>query len=300
MPGVRRRAPRRRRREAVAGARDAAARRPRGEGARAEDAQVDRRLEAEGRPERRVPGGGAARRRRRPRRSAGDDLLARRCRAVHHAAGRDHARPADRQQECRHVSDAGPRPAVDGHALAAAQGRPRRLHVQRRTARGRRRARARSGHRLLGERAAAEAHRRVHARGVPARCAGRARQVRERRPGGPGVGGDRARGLCRAGRPDRGGPVRRPHGLLHACGAVPRVPRDRTDDAARRDLSVDRGRQAAAGGRVARQGDRADLPAGDPDERARDRRLRPAGGGRIPQPGDRVDPQELPRARAAR
>ena len=64
----------------------------------------------------------------------------------------------------------------------------------------------------------------------------------------------------------------------------------------RRDLPVDRGGQAAAGGRLARQGDRAHLPACDPDERARDRRLRPAGRGRVPQPGDRVDPQELPRA----
>ena len=45
---------------------------------------------------------------------------------------------------------------------------------------------------------------------------------------------------------------------------------------ARRDLPVDRRRQAAAGGRLARQGDRADLPARDQDERAGDRRLRPA------------------------
>ena len=59
------------------------------------------------------------------------------------------------------------------------------------------------------------------------------------------------------------GPVRRPHRLLHARRAVPRLPRDRDDDAPRRDLPVDRRRQAAAGGRVARQGDRADLPAGD-------------------------------------
>ena len=43
----------------------------------------------------------------------------------------------------------------------------------------------------------------------------------------------------------------------------------RDDDAARRDLPVDRRRQAAAGGRLARQGDRADLPAGDPDDACR-------------------------------
>src|SRR5205823_14054782 len=43
------------------------------------------------------------------------------------------------------------------------------------------------------------------------------------------------------------------------------LPPDRDDDAARRDLSVDRRRQAAAGGRLARQGDGAHLPAGDPN-----------------------------------
>ena len=137
--------------------------------------------------------------------------------------------------------------------------------------------------RVLGVGAAAEARRRVHARRLPQGLAGRARareddrhrRARERR--------DRARGLRRAGRPRAGGAVRRPHRLLHARRAVPRLPRDGDHDAARRDLSVDRRRQAAAGGRVARQGDRADLPAGDPDERARARRLRPAGRRRVPQ-----------------
>ena len=45
-----------------------------------------------------------------------------------------------------------------------------------------------------------------------------------------------------------------------------RISRD--DDAARRDLSVDRRRQAAGRGRVARQGDRAHLPAGRPHDAA--------------------------------
>ena len=83
----------------------------------------------------------------------------------------------------------------------------------------------------------------------------------------PATRRDRARGLHREGRGRRGGPVRRPHRLLHGRRAVPGLPRHGHDDAARRDLSLDRGGQAAAGGRVARQGDRADLPAG----RARDR-----------------------------
>ena len=65
------------------------------------------------------------------------------------------------------------------------------------------------------------------------------------------------------------GAVRRPHRLLHRRRAVPGLPRDRDDDAARRDLPVDRRRQAAAGGRVARQGDRADLPAGGADDACR-------------------------------
>ena len=71
--------------------------------------------------------------------------------------------------------------------------------------------------------------------------------------------------------------VRRPHRLLLAARAVPRVPPHRDDDAARRDLPVDRRRQAAGRGRVARQGDGADLPAGRAYVGAGDRRLRPAG-----------------------
>ncbi len=63
----------------------------------------------------------------------------------------------------------------------------------------------------------------------------------------------------------------------------------------RRDLPVDRRRQAAAGGRVARQGDRAHLPARRADDRAGDRRLRPAGRGRVPQSRDRLDQEGVPR-----
>ena len=75
-----------------------------------------------------------------------------------------------------------------------------------------------------------------------------------------------------------------------------RISRD--DDAARRDLRVDRRRQAAGRGRLARQGDRADLPARGPDDAARDRRLRPPGRGRVPQLRHRLDPQGVPRPRA--
>ena len=119
---------------------------PRGsrrEGARPAEAQVDRRLAPAHRPQRR-----------RARRSSCaattstsaalpvQTLLARRRGAVHHAAGRDHARPAHRAAQRRHVPDAGARPALDGDALAAAQGRPRRLP---RSARAGWRSRSRSG-----------------------------------------------------------------------------------------------------------------------------------------------------------
>ena len=55
-----------------------------------------------------------------------------------------------------------------------------------------------------------------------------------------------------------------------------------------------------AGGRLAREGDRADLPAGDPCVRPGDRRLRPAGRRRVPQLRDRLDPKDATRRRPAR
>ena len=153
-------------------------------------------------------------------------------------------------------------------------------------------------HRVLRERAAAEAHRRVHGRRIPARRGRRAGQGRHDRPRGAGGCRDRARGLHREERADAGRAVRRPHRLLHAGRGVPGLQRHRDHDAQGRDLSVDRRRQAAAGGRLARQGDRAHLPAGGADDRPRDRRLRPAGRGRVPQPRDRLDQEGVPGARA--
>ena len=52
-----------------------------------------------------------------------------------------------------------------------------------------------------------------------------------------------------------------------AARGVPALPHLRDHDAPRRDHPGDRRRQAARRGRVAREGDRADLPARDPDER---------------------------------
>ena len=70
-----------------------------------------------------VPGGRAHRRRRRPRPAPDPALLAGRSGAVHHAARGDHARPAHRCAQRRHVPDAEDRLALDVHALADPQGR---------------------------------------------------------------------------------------------------------------------------------------------------------------------------------
>ena len=134
----------------------------------------------------------------------------------------------------RHVPDAGDRRPLDVHALADPQGRPRRLPRDRRQDPGRRRARARPGDRVLGERAAPEAHRRAHARGLPEGRAGRAREGEDRRPRGAGERRDRPRGHDREGRGRDRGAVRRPHRLLHGGRAVPDLPRLGDHDAPRR------------------------------------------------------------------
>ena len=173
--------------------------------------------------------------------------------------------PQHRRPQRRHVPDAEDRPALDLHALADPQGRTHGLPGDRRPARGRGRARARPGDGVLRERAAPQARRRADDGGLPARRRGRARPGEDGRPRGARARRDRARGVRREGRRRQRGAVRRPHRLLHGAGAVPGLPPHRDDDAARRDLPVDRRRQAAGRGRLARQGDRADLPAGDPD-----------------------------------
>ena len=134
----------------------------------------------------------------------------------------------------------------------------------------------RPDHRLLGLRAAAQACRRADVGRLPARRAGGAGAREDRRPRGAGQRRDRDRGLRRAGRAARRGPVRRPHRLLHPGRAVPRAARDRDDDAPRRDLPVDRRRRPAGRGRLARQGDRAPVPARRADDHARGGGLRPA------------------------
>ena len=228
------------------------------------------------------------------------DLLARRRRPLHHAPGRHHERPADRDAQRRHVPRAEVRLDDDGDALADPQGRRVGLARHGRADGRGDRARDRPRHLLHGVGAAPEAHRRVHARRLPARRPGRAREVQDGRPRGAGPVRDRDRGLHREGRAARRGPVRRPHRLLHAGRAVPGRPRHLRDPPARPDLPVDHRRRAAAGGRVARQGDRAPVPAGRAHDAARGRRLRPAVHGRVPQPRHRVDQEGVSRAMRAR
>ncbi len=147
----------------------------------------------------------------------------------------------------------------------------------------------------------AEAHRRAHARRLPARRARRAREGEDGRPRGAGAAPRScSRATSRKASSARGA-VRRPHGLLLAAGALPRLPSHLHDDAPRRDLPVDRRRRAARRGCLARQGDRAHLPT----RRIRmtvpgDRRLRPAGRRRVPQLRHRLDPQGLPGSRQRR
>ena len=122
----------------------------------------------------------------------------------------------------------------------------------------------------------------------------RARALQDGRPRGAGQRRDRDRGLRRARRAAARGPVRRPHGLLHAARAVPGAARHGDHAPPRPDLPVDRRRRAAGRGRLARQGDGAHLPARRADDAAGGRGLRPAVRRRLPQLLHRLDPQALP------
>ncbi len=198
-------------------ARHAAAAGNRREGEGPAQAEVGRGLDAEDGLEGAVSRGRAPRRRHRSRPAADPALLARRSRTFHHAARGDHEGPEDRHPQRRHVPDAGDRPGLDVHALADAQGRTggsARLRGRADPRRGRDRARSRD--RLLRERAAPAPPRRAHARGLPARRAGRARPLQDDRPRGARKRRDRPRGTCLKRRRGHRGPVRRPHRLLLA------------------------------------------------------------------------------------
>ena len=236
-----------------------------------------------------------------PRPAADPALLARRRGAVHHAARGDHARPAHGTRNVGMYRMQKLDRARDVHALADPQGRPRRTTspptagIEVAVALGLDPVTAYSR-----ERAAAQAHRRVHARRLP-RAASRSSSCRAKTVDleVPANAEIVLEGYVEQGR------ARATRGRSATTPATTRRPSRSPSSTltamtmrARRDLSVDRRRQAAAGGRVARQGDRADLPAGDPDDRAGDRRLRPAGRRRVPQLLHRLDPQGVPRPRA--
>ena len=202
----------------------------------------------------------------------------------------------------RHVPDAGARPRArpfmhwqihkDGRADWLASGGRHR---------GRGRARPRPGHRLLGERAAAEAHRRADARRLPARRAGRARQGRDRRPRGARARRDRARGLRRAAASSATkGPFGDHTGYYTPAEPFPVF--HVTAMTMRRDAiypSIVVGKPPQEDAWLGKATERIFLPA-IRATRARDRRLRPAGRGRVPQLLHRLDPQGVPRPRARR
>ena len=95
------------------------------------------------------------------------------------------------------------------------------------------------------------------------------------------------------------GPVRRSHGLLHAGRRVPALPRHGGHASQERDLSRDAGGPAADGGRLARQGHRAPLPAAPAHDLPGGRRHEPPGGGRVPQPRAPLDQEAVPLPRVA-
>ena len=272
VPRVRRRAARRRRREARGRARDAAAAGARREGARPEEAEVDRRLAAEDRR-----AAAPARRSCSPATTSTSTLLPiQRCWPGDPApfitlpAVITHDPHTGRAQR-RHVPDAGDRRPLDVHALADPQGRPRRLPRDRR-------ARSRSPSRsasipVTAYSASAPLPKHIDELMLAGFLQGRAGRARRRRRRSTSRCRRTPRSCSRAtiekGEVGLEGPFGDHTGYYTAGRAVPGLPAHGDHDAARRDLSVDRRRQAAAGGRVARQGDRADLPAGDPDDRAR-------------------------------
>ena len=129
----------------------------------------------------------------------------------------------------------------------------------------------------------------------------RAGQVRHRRSRSAGQRADRARRLRRAGRaaPRRARSAITP-GFYSQPDDYPVFHLTCITQRKQPDLPDDRRRHSADGGLLPRHGERADLPAADPQDAAGDRRHALSGGGHLPQPRARLDRQALSRATRAR
>ena len=105
-------------------------------------------------------------------------------------------------------------------------------------------------------------------------------------------------GYVEPGERRREGPFGDHTGPLFAARRLSGVPSDVRHAPQAADLSHDRRRRAADGGLLPRAGERADLPADDPEDAAGDRRHAFPGRGHLPQPRPRLDRQALSRPRA--
>ena len=131
------------------------------------------------------------------------------------------------------------------------------------------RARRRSRDDLRGVGAAAARRRRGRLRRLASRPRRRDGALPHDRPRGARPGRDRAGGLRRPARAAARGAVRRSHGLLLAGARLSGLPSHGGHAARAADLSDDDRGPPAAGGLLARQGDRAALPADHPADAAR-------------------------------
>ena len=206
---------------------------------------------------------------------------------LHHVSARVHEGSRDRRAQHRHLSHAGVRRPHDRHALAAAQGRRAALprgRAARQAARGGRGAQPRAGAAVLRDGADARRARRAAARRLSRAAPDRAGEVRHRRSRSAGQLAHRARRLRRAGRAPPRRAVRRSHRLLLAARRLSGVPPHLHHAAQAADLPDDDRRHSADGGLLPRHGERADLPADDPQDAAGDRRHALSGRGHLPQP----------------
>ena len=154
--------------------------------------------------------------------------------------------------------------------------------------------------RLCGDCADARRARRAAARRLSQPPAHRAREGRHRRSRSAGERAHRARRLRRAWRAAARGAVRRPHGLLLARRGFSGLPPHVHHDAEEADVPDDSRRHSTAGGRVPRQGQRADLSSDDSQDDSGNRGHALSAGGHLPQHRAGVDRQAVSRATRAR